>query len=1579
MSAAAAETTAVVRTEVAIAPLVTIAKEDVGSALEQFDAWLKSVSDGYITLDRVEQLANYIPVVSNILSAIDVVMDIKRLIEAESKDFFDYLNLGIDLIGVIPLPPVMGEFRMGARPLMKLAREELAKSAKAVAEGGAQMIADTVISVLVAHISAKFAGDIEKFIQEVQAKLAQMLNDCADHAKKLLEGLAQIFEGAATGKLFDTSGNYRAADRHLEQVGDGFAAHDASKVAENLWSYLKDGTKVLVKDAANLASRAANEISPSTNQRLMQMATEARHAIPMVTEKIKGLNSADVGGLIWMLDALMTAVRKWKEKQKHKQVVGIKAAGKTEAELKKTEGELETIGTQAKAKHPGPSDCKSCGLGRSGGSIGYALGDERFDHEDFVLPGAMPVVWRRTYRSFLSAYDDSNLGARWITPYTTRFDIHAAKLVYHDPSGRSLDYPLLKAGETHDDLAEDLTLAQLDDRWLTLTRGHELLEAYEKRGDAFRLAFLKDRSGSQVTLDYDDAHRLTRLITAQSIVVFSHDEGGRLVEAVEVDQEGERIGTLVRYAYDQHGDLVAATDRHGNRREYAYTHHLVTRYTDRTGRGMNLEWEGSGRKAKCVREYADDGSYDTRLAWHPDIRLVDVTDALGNVTRYYFDIDGYTYRIIYADGLNEWFYRDAQHNLTQHIYPDGSVERFIYDQRGNLIEQVRPDGSVIRMEYDAKDQMTVIIDPHAYRWTREYDDSGNVVVQVDPLGHKTQYSYNAQGQPVTIVDAKGGAKALAYDAAGRLASYTDCSGKTTQWTYDGQGRLLESKDAGGRSVVYHYGSNGQLASVQSAAGIEKLEYDAEGRLLVHTDPLNRVTRYGYDAAGRIANRRDASGELLTYRYDRAGRLSALTDSNHATYQFHYDPVGRLLEEIAFDGMTTRYTYDAATGQLQTVDEAGQTTQLEYDSGGRLARRVAGASDERFMYDGSGRLIDAQNAISRVQHFFDPVGNLVREHHAQQLFDERRSFVWRHEYDEIGTRVKTVRPDGHVVDWLVYGTGHVHGLQIDGQELIQFERDDLHRETQRTLSNRIAQNTRYDPVGRIESQALRRANAPAPIVARRYQYDAVGQLKEIDDSRQGLTRYQYDPVGRLIEAVSPFATERFAFDPASNIVDPGSAAQARTGGGQQLSSLPALTPKVLGNLLKDYAGTHFTYDARGNLITKRSPGAEQRYEWDEFNRMTSASVAERARRHEARYFYDAFGRRIGKEVDGTRTTFGWDGDTLAYESADERSTHYVYEAGSFVPLAQFVSAPIKGIATPDWKQTDRYAPEDDPLLKPVSPPSAAHVLYYHCDQLGTPQLLTDEFGEVVWEARYKAWGEARDVIARVSQATADAARNPIRFQGQHYDEETGLAYNRHRYYDSSTGRFTSKDPVGLLGGGNLYQYAPNPTGWVDPLGLKKKAQTPNKDCCQKDPCAGKDPAAQARSWQGKDPYPGVDSYTNTVLKRGTVLYTLYPYAPPDKIATALPGNYFSDARTILKTGGSAREYNDMTQISHADNTAGARPMRSQLRAFVITKDICVAKGQSLANPNLGKGGGTQYFVSSADKGSLVGGNVLKFGS
>ncbi|MGY5582200.1 RHS repeat-associated core domain-containing protein [Vibrio cincinnatiensis] len=101
----------------------------------------------------------------------------------------------------------------------------------------------------------------------------------------------------------------------------------------------------------------------------------------------------------------------------------------------------------------------------------------------------------------------------------------------------------------------------------------------------------------------------------------------------------------------------------------------------------------------------------------------------------------------------------------------------------------------------------------------------------------------------------------------------------------------------------------------------------------------------------------------------------------------------------------------------------------------------------------------------------------------------------------------------------------------------------------------------------------------------------------------------------------------------------------------------------------------------------------------------------------------------------------------------------------------------------------------------------------CDHLGTPLRLVTPEGDVVWQAHYETWGEAKIAIERVV--------NPLRFQGQYYDGETGLHYNLARYYDPRTGRFIQPDPIGLLGGLNHYQYAPNPVMWIDPTGLCAK--------------------------------------------------------------------------------------------------------------------------------------------------------------
>ncbi len=91
--------------------------------------------------------------------------------------------------------------------------------------------------------------------------------------------------------------------------------------------------------------------------------------------------------------------------------------------------------------------------------------------------------------------------------------------------------------------------------------------------------------------------------------------------------------------------------------------------------------------------------------------------------------------------------------------------------------------------------------------------------------------------------------------------------------------------------------------------------------------------------------------------------------------------------------------------------------------------------------------------------------------------------------------------------------------------------------------------------------------------------------------------------------------------------------------------------------------------------------------------------------------------------------------------------------------------------------------------------------------------------MVWSGQYGEWGYvSRQTDLMFSSGGYRGFAQPLRYAGQYADEETGLHYNTFRYYDAEVGRFTTQDPIGLAGGLNLYQYAPNPLGWVDPLGL-----------------------------------------------------------------------------------------------------------------------------------------------------------------
>ncbi|POD29850.1 hypothetical protein BKM14_21365 [Pseudomonas syringae pv. syringae] len=144
--------------------------------------------------------------------------------------------------------------------------------------------------------------------------------------------------------------------------------------------------------------------------------------------------------------------------------------------------------------------------------------------------------------------------------------------------------------------------------------------------------------------------------------------------------------------------------------------------------------------------------------------------------------------------------------------------------------------------------------------------------------------------------------------------------------------------------------------------------------------------------------------------------------------------------------------------------------------------------------------------------------------------------------------------------------------------------------------------------------------------------------------------------------------------------------------------------------------------------------------------------------------------------------------LLREESQGQSSLYLYEPGSYAPLAR----------------VDQQEGEAE-----------NKVYYFHTDQIGTPLEMTDVEGQIVWQAKYRAWGAVEKLVV-------NEVEQNLRFQGQYFDVETGLHYNTFRYYDPEIGRFITQDPIGLSGGDNLYQYAPNPYGWVDPLGLCKSS-------------------------------------------------------------------------------------------------------------------------------------------------------------
>ena len=446
---------------------------------------------------------------------------------------------------------------------------------------------------------------------------------------------------------------------------------------------------------------------------------------------------------------------------------------------------------------------------------------------------------------------------------------------------------------------------------------------------------------------------------------------------------------------------------------------------------------------------------------------------------------------------------------------------------------------------------------------------------------------------------------------------------------------------------------------------------------------------------------------------------------------------------------------------------------------------------------------------------------------------------RYHYDFNGNRTATVLPDGRQINYLYYGSGHLHQISLDDEAITDIERDKLHREIYCT-QGKLASRYELDPLGRLKKQIATlndlteggkgktkvAAGYGQTAVKRSYGYDRTGNLTHSTDQRTGTTQFEYDKLGRIIQAGS----ELFAFDPAHNILDiptekvkpypTHSPVGEGRGEGKTAAPLSADLNPVTDNRLKTYNGTTYYYDDLGNLIHRElADGEVQNYFYDLHDQLVKAEIFKKDGTKETwAYTYDALGRRIGKsrlktsqEVSETssphdlsgndlenHTRFVWDGSHLLQEQNSDGRYAYIYtDQDSYEPLAQ----------VRDWTTEDGESQQQP------------H--YFHCDQIGIPREMTDKDGNLLWFGNYTGWGRLKE-----ETKVTDSAYQPFRLQNQYADRETGLHYNFFRYYEPDAGRFVNQDPIGLEGGKNFYSYSSNTTKWIDILGLCVKEAEKN---------------------------------------------------------------------------------------------------------------------------------------------------------
>ena len=803
-----------------------------------------------------------------------------------------------------------------------------------------------------------------------------------------------------------------------------------------------------------------------------------------------------------------------------------------------------------------------------------------------------------------------------------------------------------------------------------------------------------------------------------------------------------------------------------------------------------------------------------------------VTDGKG-IHRYYYDPDGNILREEAPDGSTTTYEWDEFHHLLARHSPAGRVEKFEYNAaHGQLSRYTAADGAEWQYRYDERGLLSNITDPAGQTWTQQCDERGLPVSLVSPQGEETRLAYTPQGLLSGIFRQDERRLGIEYDHHNRPETLTDVMGREHHTEYSGHDLPVKMRGPGGQSVRLQWQQHHKLSGIERAGtGAEGFRYDRHGNLLAYTDGNGVVWTMEYGPFDLPVARTDGEGHRWQYRYDKDTlQLTEVINPQGESYRYILDNCGRVTEERDWGGVVWRYRYDADGLCTARVNGLEETILYSRDAAGRLAEVITPEGKTQYAYDKSGRLTG----------IFSPDGTSQRTGYDERgrvnVTTQGRRAIEYHYPDE-HTVIRCILPpederDRHPGESLLKTTyrynaaGELTEVILPGDETLTFSRDEAGREVFRHSNRGFACEQGWNAASQLVTQ--RAGFFPeettwgglVPSLVREYRYDSAGNVSGVtsreDYGRETRREYRLDRNGQ-VTAVTASGTglgygegdESYGYDSCGYL-------KAQSAGRHRISE--ETDQYAGGHRLKQAGNTQYDYDAAGRMVsrTRHRDGYRpetERFRWDSRDQLTGYCSAQG---EQWEYRHDASGRRTEKRCDRKkiRFTYLWDGDSIAEirEYRDDKLysvRHLVFNGFELISQQFSRERQAHPSVAPQWVTRTNHA---------VS------------DLTGRPLMLFNSEGKTVWRpGQTSLWGLALSLPADTGypdpRGELDPEANPgLLYAGQWQDVESGLCYNRFRYYEPESGMYLVSDPLGLQGGEQTYRYVPNPCGYVDPLGL-----------------------------------------------------------------------------------------------------------------------------------------------------------------